>query len=497
MKELYIDVGITQSRACVACDNKVIELYVENHDNENISGNIYLGRVENIVNSLNAAFVNIGIGKNAILHFEDCTYQKEIQRGKQIIVQVIREATGDKGPRVTTKLSIPGRNLVFLPDANYIGVSKKIDSEETRAAFKSLARDIVGEDGIIIRTEGEFTDPEDIKMEYILLREKWNAIKKTSEFIKAPKLLLDSRDFLDYVTREIIKHDIEVIYVNNQIVLQKLSEILKTGKEEFIDRINFNEFDFSKIKFIKKNILSILDEKISMGTGGYIVVNESEALVSIDVNSGSFTSEGSKVKTSLRINFDACIEIARVIKQRNLTGIILIDFIDMSSDREREQIVKELQIQMYADRTQWKIYGFTELGLLEMTRGRKGKRITELVYENPALREYGTAFLLKELENSCSEIFRYKKRNNIEVYISEKIMNEINSRFQDFTVRVKEVYGINLTLKQENGIKDYLIVEDNSSLEKVRVEIGNNVYVGKLEYFKEEDGTLSFKIIKV
>lgn len=496
MKELFIDKGVAQSRVCIIEDGKAIELYVENHDNKNMSGNIYLGRIENIVESLNAAFVNIGIGKNAILHFEDCTSKELLKRGNQILVQVVRESSGNKGPRVSTKLSLPGRNIVFLPEINYIGISKKILSEELRKSLRRIAREIIQDDGIIIRTEAEFEELESIREEYDYLRNKWNHIKSIIKYIKAPKLVFDSRDFFDFLVREFVKHDIDRIIINNSSTYNMLQSALADDKKEFMNIVELNEYDFGKINFIKKEILGLFDDKISLELGSFIIINESEALVSIDVNSGSFIKELTHQDTSLKVNLDACMEIAKIIRLRNLSGIIIIDFIDMATEEERNRIIEELDLNLKKDKTSSRIYGFTKLGLLEMTRSRKGKRTLELIYDNYNEKSFNTSFLLKEIENECAMISRHKKKNTIDVLVNNKIMLEINSSHFNYVSEVKELYGIDINFICDKNINNYLVDKRIEEIKNVKIELLDKTISGTLEYLHEEDNSLTVKIYK-
>lgn len=496
MKELYIDRGIAQSRACIIENGRAVELYIENHDNKNISGNIYLGRIENITESLNAAFVNIGTGKNAILHFEDSIDRKLLKRGNQILVQVVREPSGDKGPRVSTKLSLPGRNIVFLPETNYIGISKKITSEDLRKSLRKAASEIVKDDGIIIRTEGAFDEIDLIKEEYNELRKVWKHIRDTASYIKAPKLVFDSRNYFEFLIREFVRHDIDRVVVNNENTYSMLKGTFEDGKNQFINRIDYNEFDFSRVKFIKKIILNLFNERIELDSGGYIIINESEALVSIDVNSGTFTEGVTQRETSLKVNLNACREISRIIKLRNLSGIIIIDFIDVPSEEERSRIIEELDLNLKADRASHKIYDFTKLGLLEMTRSRKGKRTLELVYEDINKKIFNTSFLLKEMENECAMICKHKKKASIDVYVNENILMWIDAAMPNYAFRIKEYYGVNVNFILEKDIENYIVDEKIKETKRVKIEMYEKTFNGILDSISEEDGKVTIKITK-
>lgn len=493
MKELYIDRGITQSRAAVYIDGEMTELYTENHDDESLTGNIYKGRIENLVPGLNAAFVNIGTGKNAILHFKDNTSISNYKRGIEILVQVIREASGDKGSRVSEEISLPGKYIVLLPKFNHIYISNKIKDEDTIDRLYNIAKNIEGNGyGIIFRTEAEKIDDEVILEEYFYLKNLWDITSKRFEFIKPPELVFDSRSFLNYVVREYLKSDIDKVYVNRKEDIDFIFEVLNQHIGVNRDLIQYSEQDFRFINTLSNNMLKNLDKKTLLPSGGYLYIESTEALTTIDVNTGSFTGELNKEETILKTNEEACLEIFKMIKLLNLSGIIIIDFINMKSNKNN-QIIRDYIRELFKnDRVQNSIYDFTHLGLLEMSRAKKGKKLVNIIYENESKGNYNISYILKEIENKCLRYSKHYNKQNFNIYAPQSLLEEVNSLNSSFILDMKNIYGIGLNFIKSNSIKDYIIDRDLKA-EPVAILIGDKKLTGELIDYKE-DGTENITI---
>ncbi len=496
MKELYIDRGITQSRAALYLDGKMEEFYAENHENESITGNIYKGRVENIVPGLNAAFINIGTGKNAILHFKEDTSALKYRVGNEILVQVIREASGDKGPRVSEEISIPGKYIVLLPNFKHIYISHKIKDVSSVNRFYRIAEYADDKDfGIIFRTEAENIEDAAILEEYSYLRDLWSIALKKYEFIKPPELIFNARNFLNYIIREYIKNDVEKIYVNRKEDCDYILDILSRHYELDGKLVQYNQQDFRYITAMSNDMLNNMHSKITLPSGGYLLLESTEALTTIDVNTGTFTGESNKEDTVLKTNQEACLEIYRVTRLLNISGIIMIDFINMSSTKNKQLVRNFLKELFKNDRVPNSIYDFTPLGLLEVSRAKRGRPLKSIIYRASSKACFNISYILKEIENKCIRYSRHYNKNSFDVYIKPEFYEKINNFFRYFIKDMENTYGIKINFIKWSSVKDYIIDRDVKA-EPVSIHIADNKISGELVDYSEEKGYITVKIKK-
>lgn len=497
MKELYIDRGISQSRAAVYVDGKLEELYVENHDNESITGNIYKGRIENIVPGLNAAFVNIGTAKNAILHFKDNISMDMYKRGSEILVQVIREASGDKGPRVSEEISIPGKYIVLLPNSNHVYISHKIRDDRSIDRLENISKLIMGNgNGVIFRTEAESIEEEIILEEYSYLNTLWSTINRKYAFIKPPEMVFNSRNFLNFIIREYVKNDINRIYINRTEDFQYITDFLNKNFNEVHDLIQFNQQDFRYINTLSDDIIKILNKKVFLSSGVYLIIENTEALTTIDINTGSFTGDNNKEETILKTNQEACIEIFRMVKLQNISGIIVMDFINMKSNKNKQAVSDFIRQLFRDDKQQNSIYEFTHLGLLEMSRAKKGKPLKKLIYDDEAMSKYNISYILKEIENKCLRYSRHYNRFEFDIFTGQNLYEAINTYYKNFIHDMKNIYGIKVNFIKSNSVEDFIIDRDMKA-ENVILHIGDKKITGELINFQEEnEGNIIIRIKK-
>lgn len=493
MKELYIDRGITQSRAAVYIDGIIEDLYVENHEDESITGNIYKGRIENIVPGLNAAFVNIGTNKNAILHFKEDMEFDKYKRGKEILVQVIREASGDKGPRVSEEISIPGKYIVLLPNYNHVYISHKIRDVETINRLENISKDVWGSGyGIIFRTEAESIEDDRIFEEYSYLKNLWGIVLKKYDFIKPPEIVFNSRNFLNFIVREFIKSDIDRICINRKQDKEYIVDILNNPP----NLIEYSQQDFRFINTLSNDILKILDKKVLLPSGSYLFIESTEALTTIDINTGSFIGDKNKEETVLKTNQEASIEIFRMVKLLNISGIIVIDYINMKNNKNKQIINDFIRQQFKKDRVQNSIYDFTHLGLLEMSRAKRGKPLNKLIYENKSCSEYNISYMLKEIENKCIRYSKHYNRFEFKVYTEQYIYESIKTTNSHFVADMESIYGVKIDFIKSSSVKDYIIDRDMKA-ERVCIYIDDKKIVGELmAYSQDKNGNINITINK-
>lgn len=369
--------------AAVIEKGKVAEFYV--HRGEIILGDVYLAQVENILPSIEAAFVNVGTDRMGFLHAQDVmgkgALQDKLKPKQKIVVQVVKEPVGHKGPRVTTEISLPGRFLVLMPNEAGINVSKKITSAKERARLKSVVNLLkpVGV-GVIVRTEAEGQSESDIQEDLEILLEKWNNIITSAESLTPPSLLYRDQDLLYRVIREACTEDTQEIIVDTAFALNRVQNILQNWHMN--KNINVTLYKGSEPLLvamdIHKEIKAALQMKVNLPSGGYLFIQTTEALTVIDVNSGKFTNSATQDETILKTNIEAVHEIARQLRLRNIGGMIIIDFIDMTNRVDKLTMMEELEMAMEADKAKPQVGQLSDLGLVEMTRHRQGQAISEI-----------------------------------------------------------------------------------------------------------------------
>lgn len=369
--------------AAIMEGKKVSEFFV--HRGEVLLGDIYLATVENILPSIEAAFVDVGQDKMGFLHAQDVigkgSLKDKLSPKQKIIVQVIKEPTGHKGPRVTTEISLPGRFLVLIPEETGISVSRKIESVKEKARLKSIVNLLkpVGV-GVIIRTEAEGQSDSDIQEDLEVLLEKWNNIVTAGDSLTPPNLIYRDQDLLYRVIREACTDDISEIVVDTTFAMNRVQQLLQNwhmNRNIEVSVYKGNE-PLLIATDIHKEIKNALQTKVHMPSGGYLYIQTTEALTVIDVNSGKFISSATQDETILRTNKEAVQEIAKQLKLRNIGGMIIIDFIDMTSRVDKLAILEELEIAIENDKSKPQIGQLSDLGLVELTRHRQGQSLAEL-----------------------------------------------------------------------------------------------------------------------
>lgn len=490
MKEVYIDAGITQNRALVINDGQVTELILENNDNYNITGNIYFGRVENVVPALSAAFINIGTSKNAILELNECLDKKSIKRGQGVLVQVVREGVKEKGPKVTTNISIPGKTVVLIPYEKGIYISNKIQKTSKTEELKKIIKIMLkNEFGVILRTEAFQENTETIKNEVEELRSFWNKIKTSIQFIKPPLMLFNSKDFYNYILREIIKADVDRIYVNRPDVCEYIKQEILRKNIENVDKTKSVIYDINIFNVIEKTIRNSINDKITLPSGGFLVIDETEACVVIDVNSGNYISSSNIDETILKTNIEAIDEIYNAVTLRNYSGIIIIDFINMVNLNHKEKVLEEIKMRFEEDKIKNDIYGFTSLGLLEMSRAKKGQSLAGFIFKKTDRQRLTTAYILKLVENECLKRSKGYKKKDFIVEISSEAYEEFLNKYQFFIKGMKDIYDINVLIKKSNVVLNYRIVNLDSKRDFVKIEFEDKRIFGEIiDFSSNSDG---------
>jgi len=454
--ELIINATPYETRVALLEDRVLAELYIERTRDRGIVGNIYKGKVVKVLPGMQAAFVDIGLEKAAFLYVSDVYGRVEdyeeigftgeempsyfnpssqiedlLSEGQEILVQVSKEPLGTKGTRITSYTTLPGRYLVFMPTVDHVGISRRIRDERERKRLREIVQAIKPPSGgFIVRTASEGAEPEEIRNDMEFLLRLWSNIQKKRENSPAPSLIYSDLTMVLRVIRDILSPQV------NRIIID--------SKEEYENIITFINAYMPKQKYeitlyekrepifdaygIEVEIDKLLERKVWLKSGGYIVIDMAEALVAIDVNTGRYVGKRNLADTILKTNLEAAKEIAYQLRLRNIGGIIIIDFIDMDREGDREKICQALEEGIRKDRQKTNIFKISELGLVEMTRKRTRENIARILGEHCSYCE-GAGFI-KSKTTVCYDIFREIERTSSELG-GHSILVEVNPEVAD------------------------------------------------------------------
>jgi ribonuclease G len=398
-KQMIVDVNAYQTRVALLEEGSLAEIYVEQVGRERIVGNIYKGRVQNVLPGMQAAFVDIGLEKNAFLYAGDILVDKadlefpnqkerpEIQAnikdivkpGQEILLQILKEPFGTKGARVTTHITLPGRTLVLMPTVNYIGVSRRIEDEEERSRLRSIIERIKPENmGIIVRTAAYGKSEEEFISDISFLVRMWEKVIHRAQLVNAPRMVHAEESLVFRTIRDIFTPDVEELMINDRDYYEKVKVVADIISPEFADRVKLyqGEQDLFDRYELESKIDKLLQRKVWLKNGGYIIIDQTEALTAIDVNTGKYVGSDDLQQTLFETNCEAAREIARQLRLRDIGGIIIIDFIDMEDQANKDTLIELLRNELKKDRTKSNVVGMTGLGLVEMTRKKVRKSLS-------------------------------------------------------------------------------------------------------------------------
>lgn len=419
MKYIFIDSSDDFHKVGIVENHRLVEFHVEEIGKGKLVGNIYRGRVTNVLQGMESAFIDIGDLKNAYLYVNEALpkellYTGEkykiseiLKTGQEIIVQVIKEPSGGKGAKVTIHIEIPGRYLVFTPYSNKINISKKIKGTKENQILKDIGQRIVKDDmGIIFRTASEGVEESILKEEYDKLYNIYTKIEKERSFLPCPKLLYKEPGLGYQILRDTYTDDTDKIIVNNREVYDNLILMEEHSTFNFSSKLELNtDFSIKYDNLIQSDIRLALQRVVPLKSGGYIVIDEVEALTAIDVNTGKFVGTESLEDTVLKINMEAAEEIARQIRLRDIGGIIIIDFIDMKNKDDIPLVLSKLKENFKNDRIKVNIIDITKLGLVELTRKKIRRSLSRDFYKKCSSCE-GRGFII-DIDNKYWQHGRY------------------------------------------------------------------------------------------
>jgi ribonuclease G len=386
-RELIVSVDVGEQRVAVLEDGRVAEVYLERPERRSIAGNIYLGVVDNVLPGMEAAFVEIGLEKNGFLYVDEIVgpqlekghgrkIQDLISKGQQILVQAVKDPMKTKGARLTTQISLPGRFVVFVPQGEGLGVSRRLEDDERQRLKDILKKLAVKEGGVIVRTAAEGASEEDIERDLVFLQRLWKSIQAKAKEGKAPELVYQEAELPLRVTRDLFTGDFEKAYVDNDQAFKRITGYLKKTSPHMVERVvRYKEKPALMEAFgVDQEIKSTLSRRVDLPSGGYLIFDYAEAFTVIDVNTGRFVGSRGKnaggrlEDTITKNNLEAVKEVVRQLRLRDIGGIIVIDFIDMANPKNRATVEEALRSELERDRTKTYVVEISPLGLVEMTR---------------------------------------------------------------------------------------------------------------------------------
>ena len=434
-EEILINVTPVETRVALVENGMLQEAYIERTSRKGIVGNIYKGKVVRVLPGMEAAFVDIGLERAAFIHASDVVPSQSngdepadtpkavpdirslLREGQSLVVQVTKDPIGTKGARLTTQLSIPSRYLVFMPGVSHVGISQRIEDDTERARLKTLVEEAAAEDqdvqgGYIIRTAAEAASPEDLIGDMAYLHRLSQSIHERIARVQAPAVVYQDLPLFIRTIRDLIRPQTEKVRIDSRESHQRVMEFVEEFVTEFADKVEYypGERPIFDLYSVEDEIQKALSRKVQLKSGGYVIIDQTEAMTTIDINTGAFVGHRNLEETIFKTNLEAARAISRQLRLRNLGGIIIIDFIDMEDPEHQRQVHRMLEKMLERDHAKTKITGVSELGLVEMTRKRTTESLGQVLCEPCPICD-GRGFL-KTTETVCYEVFREILRVN-------------------------------------------------------------------------------------
>ena len=416
-EEILINVTPRETRVAVVAAGVVQELLIERSSGRGLVGNIYMGRVARVLPGMQSAFIDVGLQRAAFLHVADIWENREpgkpiekiLAEGQPMLVQVVKDPIGSKGARLSTQVSLAGRLLVYLPHDPHIGISQRIEDESGRAQLRDRLKELLPADekgGFIVRTLAEAASEDELGADLGYLRHLWATIRERSLGAQPPQLLYQDLSLAQRVLRDMVGAGTARVLVDSRENFQKLAAFAQGYMPQLVTRIEHytGERPLFELYNVEDEIERALSRRVDLKSGGYLIIDQTEAMTTIDVNTGGFVGSRNFDDTIFKTNLEAAQAIARQLRLRNLGGIIVLDFIDMQSDQHRGAVLEEFKRALARDRTRITVNGFTALGLVEMTRKRTRESLAHVLCEPcPTCGGRGE---VKTADTVCYEILR-------------------------------------------------------------------------------------------
>jgi ribonuclease G len=488
-KEVIINAESLETRVAVLEEGKLEEFTIERTSDERLVGSIFKGKVKNLEDGLKAAFVDIGFEKNAFLHYWDIVpssfdssvevveregrrrdkpriTQRDIPRlyppGSEIIVQVTKGPIGTKGPRVTTNLALPGRYLVLLPNSDQSGISRKIENHEERQRLKKILRELNIPDamGVIIRTVGEGQQFRYFVRDLALLIEEWKLIQEKINKQPPATCVFQEPDLVERTVRDFLTEDVERIVIDSPRNYERVRDMIGRISKRSISKVKLysdSQPVFDRFS-ISRQLESAFARQVHLKSGGYIVIDETEALVAIDVNTGRHKGGKDQESTIVRVNIEAADEICRQLRLRNMGGLIVLDFIDMKSRRDQQQVHQRMKEGLKRDRAKTHILPISQLGLMEMTRQRHTESVRAAVYDDcPYCKGRGkvksSLTMSVEIQRKLSEILKKRQRDEsdfqLRIVVNPTVLERLRTEDEKLLIELEKRYFGKLSFRAD------------------------------------------------
>jgi ribonuclease G len=481
-REILVSATPQESWVAILEDQQLVELMFDRPDQGRMVGDIYLGRVEAILPGIQAAFVDIGTEKAGFLHVSDLErdedeeetdgdgqrngrrsrkyppIQEQLRKGQDLLVQVTKEPISTKGPRLTAQISLPGRFLVYMPFSSHVGVSRKIEEREERSRLRKMAKDIVpeGTGGVIVRTVGEEVTEETLRKEFKRLHSNWKKVQRKAGSGRAPLLVHEEMKLVGGIIRDLFSDKFDSIKIDDKAILNEVKQYVRSVDPDLEERVHFHEgatqlFDEYKIE---DEIQKAFQRRVELPSGGYIIIEPTEALVSIDVNTGRYTGRKDPENTIVRTNVDAAREIAKQLRLRDIGGIIVVDFIDMDSQGNRDRVLHELRSHLGRDRARTKAFEVSGLGLVEMTRQRVRPSLFHALTEpcehcGGTGRLYTPETVVRRIERSLKRAAANGQEQSLIVRVHPEVALQLLETEPDFLRRLGRKTQLKLNLRDD------------------------------------------------
>ncbi len=490
-KEVIVNVESLEARVAVLEEGKLEEFTIERTNDERLVGSVYKGKVRNLEDGLKAAFVDIGFEKNAFLHYWDIVpasfdsgieiverqqhrrrerpriTQKDIPRlyppGTDIIVQVTKGPIGTKGPRVTTNIALPGRYLVLLPNSDQCGISRKIENQEERQRLKKILRGLSIPEGmgVIIRTVGESQQARYFVRDLALLLEEWQRVQDAINNKPAPVCVFQEPDLVERTVRDFLTEDVERIVVDSPLQYDRIREMVGRISKRSAGKVKlysdpqpiFDRFNISR------QLEAAFSRQVHLKSGGYIVIDETEALVAIDVNTGRHKSSGKdQESTIVRVNLESVDEISRQLRLRNIGGLIVLDFIDMKSRRDQMLVYQRIREALRRDKAKTHVLPISQLGLMEMTRQRHSESVHAAVYDDCSYckgrgKVKSTLTMSVEIQRKLAEILKKRTRDEsdfqLRIVVNPTVLDRLRTEDEKLLIDLEKKYFGKLSFRAD------------------------------------------------
>lgn len=496
-REIIVNSSMVETRVAVLEDGQLAELMIGDVRVEGLAGNIYKGRVLKILPGMQAAFVDVGLNKDAFLYVRDIyedledlerffamgeevegeerlpptpppkrpprqgqpSIEELLKEGQEVLVQVAREPLGTKGARITSHITLPGRFLVFMPTEHHIGISRKIENEGERARLRKIVQELTkGTEGVIVRTAGIGKKRDEIAADLAFLRSLWRQIRAKAETVTAPALVQRDLDLVFRIFRDLFTREVTRLVVDSEEEYERCVEFVESLFPDLRSHLFLYTEDEPIFRSfgVEREIEKALRPKVWLKSGGYVVIEETEALVSIDINTGRYVGKHDFEETVFRTNLEAAREIARQVRLRDLGGIVIIDFIDMARQEHRDRVFAELKEHLKADRAPTNVALLSELGLVEMTRKRvKQGLIRSLSVSCP---NCGGTGLLRAIPSLAHQILRdaewrmvKRKPAHINIRANPEVIAWVRAEEGEAVEALQRKYGSEIALTPEAG----------------------------------------------